>query len=141
MSPNPIVPPGGCCFNPRDLAWDGTNLWAGYQSVGLIYKLDPADGTVLDSFDSPSGSLQQGLTWDGQYLWHLMEFFSEIAHGLPKDEDCWQVLDREALLGVVDNGGDFFFHDEHGSSVGVRLLHALVWAVGADILAPITCRV
>jgi hypothetical protein len=64
-----IPPPPGCCFNPRGLAWDATNLWAGYQTVGLIYKLDPADGSVRDVFDSPSGPFQQGLTFDGRYLW------------------------------------------------------------------------
>ena len=46
-----------------------TNLWAGYQSVGLIYKLDPADGSVRDVLDSPSGPFQQGLTFDGRFLW------------------------------------------------------------------------
>jgi hypothetical protein len=37
--------------------------------LGLIYKLDPADGSVRDVFDSPSGSFQQGLTFDGRFLW------------------------------------------------------------------------
>jgi len=64
-----IPPPPGCCSNPRGLAWDATNLWAGYQSVGLIYKLDPADGSVRDVLDSPSGPFQQGLTFDGRFLW------------------------------------------------------------------------
>ncbi len=64
-----MAAPPGCCFNPRGLAWDGLNLWAGYQSVGLIYKLHPGNGTVRDSFAAPSGGFQQGLTFDGQYLW------------------------------------------------------------------------
>jgi parallel beta-helix repeat protein len=54
--------------NPRGLTWDGTSMWVGYQSVGLIKRHD-ADGNVLACFESPSGSYQQGLAWDGQHLW------------------------------------------------------------------------
>ena len=64
-----IPPPPSNAFNPRGLAWDGTNLWAGYQTDGLIYKLDPANGNVRAAFDAPSGELQQGLTFDGRFLW------------------------------------------------------------------------
>lgn len=64
-----IPAPPGDSFNPRGLAWDGTNLWAGYQSQALIYKLDPSNGDIRATFDAPSGSFQQGLTFDGRYLW------------------------------------------------------------------------
>lgn len=56
-------------FNPRGLAWDGAYLWVGCQSIGLIYQIDPADGTVILFFSAPSGPLQQGLAFDGRYLW------------------------------------------------------------------------
>ena len=64
--------PGPCTwgnYNPRGLAWDGEYLWVGCQDEGVIYKIDPADGTVLLSFASPNGGSQQGLTFDGRYLW------------------------------------------------------------------------
>jgi len=35
-----------------------------------IYKINPKDGKVLKSFDSP-GSHPEGLAWDGEYLWHI----------------------------------------------------------------------
>ena len=56
---------------PDGLAWDGTNLWVmsdhnnpPYQ----IYKVDPTNGNILTSFDSP-GPNSDGLTFDGTYLY------------------------------------------------------------------------
>jgi DNA-binding beta-propeller fold protein YncE len=67
-----IPAPGGGYIG--GLASDGTNLWCLAEQDGIIYKLDPADGAILDQFNAPSfgegdpnGS---GLAWDGQYLWH-----------------------------------------------------------------------
>jgi sugar lactone lactonase YvrE len=56
--------------NPRGLAWDGDSLWAGYQSVddNQIKRFD-LDGNLLAQFGSPYEECQQGLTFDGQYLW------------------------------------------------------------------------
>jgi len=57
------------------LAFDGTNLWCHPEETGLIYKLDPSDGTVLDSFEAPSYGTGDpnggGLAWDGSNLWHV----------------------------------------------------------------------
>lgn len=54
------------------LAHDGTNLWyfakTGFSS-SEIFKLDPADGTVLDSFPNPGAQLGLGLAHDGTYLY------------------------------------------------------------------------
>lgn len=58
----------GDVSNPRGLAWDGTGLWAGFQGAGLITKFD-IYGNVLISFASPFGWAQQGLEFDGRYLW------------------------------------------------------------------------
>jgi outer membrane protein assembly factor BamB len=57
---------------PSGLAWvDGYLFYAevhGAESYGgLIYKVDPDDGSVLDSFDSP-GNWSEGLGYDGENL-------------------------------------------------------------------------
>lgn len=65
---------------PYGLAYDGTNLWVGTSSTNSnkIWKIDPANGTVLGSitvpFIPPSGSYTvKALAWDGQYLWVFMD--------------------------------------------------------------------
>ena len=54
------------------LAHDGTNLWyfakTGFASSAL-FKLDPADGSVLDSFPAPGPSIGLGLAHDGTFLY------------------------------------------------------------------------
>ena len=57
--------------NPRGLAWDNksNNVWAGYQSSGLIRKHNALTGAVIEEFKSPYTWSQQGLTWDGWFLW------------------------------------------------------------------------
>lgn len=53
---------------PTGLAWDGEHLWNGNGFPNGIYKLDPADGSVLDMFTGPGGGQVWGLTWDGAHL-------------------------------------------------------------------------
>lgn len=64
-----IPSPNSNSFNPRGLAYDGQYLWVGAQTVGLIYMVDPTDGAVLGTYTAPSANLQQGLTFDGYWLW------------------------------------------------------------------------
>jgi glutamine cyclotransferase len=66
-----IPVPSTSSYNPRGLAWDtGTQtVWAGYQSTALIRQHNPATGAVMGEFTSPYSSFQQGLTWDGWFLW------------------------------------------------------------------------
>jgi hypothetical protein len=55
---------------PNGLAWDGTNLWLLGGSSDGFYKLDPSDGTVLDSFiPSEPTENAHGCTFDGTNLW------------------------------------------------------------------------
>jgi len=64
------VPAAGS-FNPRGLAWDNKshNIWAGYQSAAWIRKHNSQTGAIIEQFKSPYGNFQQGLTWDGWFLW------------------------------------------------------------------------
>ncbi|MEO0225476.1 MAG: T9SS type A sorting domain-containing protein [candidate division WOR-3 bacterium] len=64
-----IPAPNNTGYNPRGLAFDGKDLYVGCQTIGIIYRIDTIDGTIQEQFSSPSRSLQQGLTWDGKYLW------------------------------------------------------------------------
>ncbi len=53
---------------PYDLAFDGTYLWAVDKLYDKVYKLDPANCEVLDSFDGPARD-PAGLPFDGTHLW------------------------------------------------------------------------
>src|SRR4030042_730838 len=59
----------------RGLGYDGTHLWAANSGDGnsqygrMIYKLDPDNGTVINSY-SNFNSYPYGLTFDGADLWY-----------------------------------------------------------------------
>jgi hypothetical protein len=55
---------------PTGLAWDGNNLWVGSHSTRRIYKVDPATGMVDTSFVAPGATSNEGLAFDGVYLWN-----------------------------------------------------------------------
>jgi len=55
---------------PFGLAWDGNYLWHADRASKLIYKLSPANGSIITSFTPPAPiSDPAGLTWGGSYLW------------------------------------------------------------------------
>lgn len=57
--------------NPMGLAWDGEYLWLAHDQgsdKGIIVKLNPYNGNILDSFPSP-GTQPKGLTFGDGYLW------------------------------------------------------------------------
>jgi hypothetical protein len=64
--------PGTGSYNakPFGIAWDGQALWVSEQSDGMIYRVNPLDGSLLNAFSAP-GSDPKGLTWDGEFLWHV----------------------------------------------------------------------
>jgi hypothetical protein len=66
----------------------------------LIYKLDPADGSVLDTLDSPSRG-QQGLTFDGQFLWSTgggnIVYQIDVGFGLVRDLDIKPFSDTNPI--------------------------------------------
>ena len=57
---------------PSGLAWDGEYLWLAhdqdYGEKGLIVKMNPYNGHILDSIPSP-GTEPMGLAWGDNYLW------------------------------------------------------------------------
>ena len=68
---NSLNVPSSGSSNPRGLAWDNRSntIWAGYQSSSLIRKHNPQNGSVIEEFTSPYTWSQQGLAWDGWFLW------------------------------------------------------------------------
>ena len=53
---------------PQGLTFDGKYLWNVDRLTDMIYKIDPGNGAVIDSIESP-GYVPRGLTWDGSLLW------------------------------------------------------------------------
>jgi hypothetical protein len=56
--------------------YNGPYLWNADWD-GKIYKLNPAEGSVISWFYSP-GDYPMGLTWDGTYLWNTDEDTDKI---------------------------------------------------------------
>lgn len=67
LSTHPAPPRSG----PTGLAYDGQSVWAvaGLGAEPAIFsRLDPADGSVLGTYDVPVVS-PTGITYDGTHLW------------------------------------------------------------------------
>ncbi|MCK5078221.1 MAG: transglutaminase, partial [Calditrichia bacterium] len=60
-----IPAPGSCLTG---LTFDGKHIWGVDRKSDKIYKIDPADGKIINSFTSP-GYFPTGLAWDGEHLW------------------------------------------------------------------------
>lgn len=63
------------------LAWDGECLWA--SSRNKFLKLDPADGTELQTFDGP-GRDTTALSYDGKYFWLSERYEDKIVCATPE---------------------------------------------------------
>lgn len=72
-----IPSPGAC---PQGLTFDGRFLWTVDRLSDMIYKIDPALGTVVDSITAP-GYVPRGLTWDGSLLW-CADGNDDLIHGI-----------------------------------------------------------
>jgi hypothetical protein len=56
-------------YGDRDMAFDGTYLWASHWTTNSIYKYDTATCAILASYDPPFAGHAHGMAWDGAYLW------------------------------------------------------------------------
>ncbi len=54
---------------PWDLCLENNNLWMADYWGDTLYKIDPTNGTLLESHSS-EGVDPAGIVWDGQYLWY-----------------------------------------------------------------------
>jgi hypothetical protein len=55
--------------DPRGLAWDGEQLWAGSSKSKKVYTIDPDTGSSAPAFNVPNNESPEGMTWDGSHLW------------------------------------------------------------------------
>jgi len=62
------------------LAWDGSHLWNGryYPNPGLIFQLDPTNGTPLDTIPPPADQTWD-LAWDGENLW-VADYYADTVY-------------------------------------------------------------
>ena len=65
------------------LAWDGECLWA--TSRDKFLKLDPSDGTELQTFDGP-GRDTTAIFFDGSYFWLSERYNDHIVCATPQGE-------------------------------------------------------
>ena len=73
----------------QGLTWDGTYLWCSVIIWGMIYQLDPLDGTEINSFSAPGNSVE-GMAWDGTYLWAVDNdggpYYSNVVYKINPDD-------------------------------------------------------
>jgi hypothetical protein len=74
---------------PRDMAFDGTDLWVTTEndvdpSETDIHRVSVVDGTVLQTFAAPAGS-HRGLTWGDGSLWYASSDTDRIYRLNPAD--------------------------------------------------------
>ena len=53
---------------PHGVTSDGTTLWVTDYVAVSLHQIDPANGSVLQTFTFDFSSIR-GVAWDGQYLW------------------------------------------------------------------------
>jgi hypothetical protein len=125
------------------LAWDGECLWA--TSRNQFLKLDPSDGTELQTFDGP-GRDTTAIFFDGKYFWLSERYYDRIVCATPEGEifgvlpspgpypagicrqgDTLWVLDYEErilyALDIAENKKPFYLSDPHRREV--HFTHAL----------------
>ncbi len=68
-----IIPPSGWYLGGA--GWDGTGLWVSNyypNNLAALYKYDVATKTIIDTI-ATYGVQPQGIAWDGQYLYYVMD--------------------------------------------------------------------
>lgn len=82
---------------PRDLAWDGSQLWLVDRDRGRLDRFDPEAGEVVRSFVTP-GFSPTGVASDGRNLW-----VSDAATGL-----LYRLSPGGSVWSGTVRAGDFF---------------------------------
>lgn len=106
-----IPSPGVYPSNPRGLAFAGSHLWVGHQDYGYIYEIDTVTGAVINTYNAPGfiagWRFQQGLDFDGQYLWSTVggdvNMIYKIDIGLVKVDEGGQTPTDGIKMQVYPN--------------------------------------
>ena len=101
------------CYNPTGLAWDGEYLWL-CDKYGMIYKIHPTDGLIIDSISS-LGITLTGLAWDEttQTLLCTEADSGSIYRINPDDgsvKHVFSTIDFSNLQGVAHDGSWAIFY-------------------------------
>ncbi|MBN1212594.1 MAG: transglutaminase [candidate division Zixibacteria bacterium] len=124
-----------CPYNyPQGLSFDGEYLWNVDRKTDMIYKIDPADGKLLDSLKAP-GYNPRGLAWDGQKLW-LVDAEENLIFGInpktritentiycPVSKPYGLTFDG-TYLWVADDGGDELHRIDRADGTTIKSLKA-----------------
>ena len=136
---------------PTGAAWDGSALWISDRHLQKISRVDPEDGTVLESFDSPGEWQPRGLTWADGSLWSVGgPAYGAIIYELDPSGNLleeWPVPAGVHPRGLTFDGSSFWVADE--SVQRLYRLRAVIpepsslvilLMTGASVLAILCCR-
>lgn len=115
---------------PSDLAFDGEHLWVVTDgAVPTLWKLDPSDGSVVDSMPAPTAAATLGLEHVGTSLWGSTDDPDELYEASPVDGSVLGQLasPHTAPTGVAWDGADLW-HAGTGAA-----LHLIEDATGASL--------
>lgn len=93
---------------PLAISYDGKNLWV--TSSGKFSKIDPLDGTVIDSYSLPKSP--EGIFFDGRYLW-ITERINDKIYVSTQDGEIFGVLPSPSPYptGIVREGNYLYLLD------------------------------
>ncbi|MBN2461334.1 MAG: choice-of-anchor D domain-containing protein [Candidatus Cloacimonetes bacterium] len=92
-----IVPQGVETGYLYGLDYHDGYLWVGDDYEGWIHQVDPANGSVLSSFQGAPES-NHGLTWDGEYFW--------VAGDYHADGNIYKMTADGTVVATIPNPGD-----------------------------------
>jgi hypothetical protein len=90
----------GSYARPFGVAWDGFALWVSDQEEDKIYRVNPADGSIIAFFNTP-GTEPRDLAWDGEFLWH-------VDQGTTSDPAIYKIdsgVTPFGIIGCVEKNG------------------------------------
>jgi len=130
--PYPLSGGGG------DLDFDGTNLWLMAEQQGILYKLNPLNGDVLNAFTISTASDPNyfSCAYDNGYVW-VNDYFSEhlllhINANTGIIEDTFNIITGILSLKII-NG------DLYGIDYNTDLLHKFDKTTGAILSSTPWC--
>jgi len=108
---------------PSGLGFDGENLWVVTDGpIPMLWKLDPTDGSVLDSMLAPVAESVLGLDHDGNALWGSTQVPEEVFSASSSDGSVISSFTSPmaAPTGIVWDGLDLW---HAGTGADLQLLN------------------